>query len=64
MSKTILKIRRKSDGKILKDVINDSCDVHNIYDGDNLIICEKSWDVGYLESNGGFIESSEFEEVE
>ena len=41
MSKTVIKIRRKSDGKILTDVINDTCQVHNIYDGDELICSDK-----------------------
>lgn len=62
MSKTVIKIRRKSDGKILTDVINDACQVHNIYDGDELILSEKEWFIGYSEC-GGFMEHSEFEEV-
>ena len=63
MSKTVIKIRRKSDGKILTDVINDACQVHNIYDGDELILSDKEWMVGYSECNG-FFETSDFEEVE
>ena len=54
MSKTIIKIRRKSDGKILTDVINDACQVHNVYDGDELICSDKEWMVGYSECNGFF----------
>ena len=62
MSKTVIKIRRKTDGKILTDVINDACQVHNIYDGDNLILSEKEWLIGYSECDG-FFETSDFEEV-
>ena len=54
MSKTVIKIRRKSDGKILTDVINDACQVHNIYDGDELILSDNEWMVGYSECNGFF----------
>lgn len=65
MSKSIITIRRKSDGKILTDVINDSCQVHNIYDlknsefskddyingryDDKLIISDKDFNIGYEE---------------
>jgi hypothetical protein len=62
MSKTVIKIRRKTDGKILTDVINDACQVHNIYDGDNLILSEKEWFIGYSDRDG-FFETSDFEEV-
>lgn len=62
MSRTVIKIRRKSDGKILTDVINDACQVHNIYDGDELICSDHEWVVGYSE-NKGFFECSDFEEV-
>ena len=34
-------IKRKSDNKALIDLINDSCDVHNIFDGEVVV------DVGY-----------------
>ena len=54
MSRTVIKIRRKSDGKILTDVINDACQVHNIYDGDELILSDNEWMVGYSECNGFF----------
>ena len=63
MSRTVIKIRRKSDGKILTDVINDACQVHNIYDGDKLILSDNERMVGYSECNG-FFETSDFEEVE
>lgn len=62
MSKTVIKIRRKTDGKILTDVINDACQVHNIYDGDNLILSEKEWLIEYSECDG-FFETSDFEEI-
>ena len=62
MSKTIIKIRRKTDGKVLTDIINDACDVHNIYDGDELIVSEKAPFVGYFDN--AFDESSEFEEIQ
>ena len=62
MSRTVIKIRRKSDGKILTDVINDACQVHNIYDGDELILSDNECMVGYSECNG-FFETSDFEEV-
>ena len=62
MSRTVIKIRRKSDGKILTDVINDACQVHNIYDSDELICSDHEWVVGYSESKG-FFECSDFEEV-
>jgi hypothetical protein len=62
MSRTVIKIRRKGDGKILTDVINDACQVHNIYDGDELILSDKEWMVGYSDSEG-FLECSDFEEV-
>ena len=62
MSRTVIKIRRKGDGKILTDVINDACQVHNIYDGDELILSDKEWMIGYSESEG-FLECSDFEEV-
>lgn len=62
MSKTIITVRRKSDGKILKDVINDSCQVHNIYDGDELVESNKDYTIGYVEG-GGFLDWSDYEEV-
>ena len=62
MSRTVIKIRRKSDGKILTDVINDACQVHNIYDGDELILSDNEWMIGYSECKG-FFECSDFEEV-
>ncbi len=62
MSKTVIKIRRKTDGKILTDVINDACQVHNIYDGDNLILSEEEWLIGYSECDG-FFETSDFEDI-
>ena len=62
MSRTVIKIRRKSDGKILTDVINDACQAHNIYDDGILILREHEWNIGYSESKG-FFEWSEFEEV-
>ena len=62
MSRTVIKIRRKCDGKILTDVINDVCQVHNIYDGDELILSDKEWMIGYSEGEG-FLEYSDFEEV-
>ena len=63
MSKTILTIRRKSDGQLLTDVINDACHVHNIYDGDVLILSDYEWMVGYSEHEG-FRKESDFELVE
>ena len=63
MSKTILTIRRKSDGQLLTDVINDACQVHNIYDGDRLILSDYEWMVGYSEHEG-FREESDFELVD
>ena len=62
MSRTVIRIRRKRDGKILTDVINDSCQVHEIYDGDYLLISGKEYEIGYSESEG-FFETSDFEEV-
>lgn len=62
MSKSIIKIRRKSDNKILYDVINDSCQVHNIYDKYKLIGAFKEWEIDYI--NNDFLENSEYEEVE
>ena len=62
MSKTVINIRRKTDSKILTDVINDACQVHNIYDGDNLILSEKEWLIGYSECDG-FFETSDFEDI-
>lgn len=62
MSKSIIKIRRKSDDKILFDVINDSCLVHNIYDDSKLIGSFKEWEIDYM--NNDFLENSEYEEIE
>lgn len=62
MSKSIIKIRRKSDDKVLYDVINDACQVHNIYDNDKLIGSFKEWEIDYM--NNDFLENSEYEEIE
>lgn len=78
MSKSIITIRRKRDGKILTDVINDSCQVHNIYDlknsefskddyingryDDKLIISDKDFNIGY-EEGVGFYDWADFEVV-
>lgn len=62
MSKSIIKIRRKSDNKILYDVINDSCQVHNIYDKDKLIGAFKEWEIDYMDND--FLNDSPYEEIE
>lgn len=62
MSKSIIKIRRKSDDKVLYDVINDSCQVHNIYDNDKLIGSFNEWEIDYMYND--FLENSEYEEIE
>ena len=62
MSKSIIKIRRKSDDKILFDVINDSCQVHNIYDGNKLIGSFKEWEIDYVDND--FLKDSPYEEIE
>ena len=62
MSKSIIKIRRKSDNKILFDVINDSCQVHNIYNDDKLIGSFKEWEIGYMCND--FFKDSPYEEIE
>lgn len=62
MSKSEITIRRKSDGKVLKDIINDSCQVHNIYDGDTLVASEKDSTIGYIEGSG-FCDWSDYEEI-
>jgi hypothetical protein len=58
-----MKIRRKSDGKILTDIINDACQVHNIYDGDELVQSDYECVIGYAEDKG-FLETSDYEEVQ
>lgn len=62
MSKTIIEIRRKRDGKILRDEINDVCQTHNIYDGDVLVESDKDYNIGYFEGVG-FCDFSEYEEL-
>lgn len=62
MSKSIIKIRRKSDDKILFDVINDSCQVHNIYDDGKLIGSFKEWEIDYMDND--FLKDSPYEEIE
>ena len=62
MSTSIIKIRRKSDDKVLYDVINDACQVHNIYDNDKLIASFKEWEIDYM--NNDFLEDSPYEEIE
>ena len=62
MSKSIIKIRRKSDDKILFDVINDACQVHNIYDDGKLIGSFKEWEIGYMCND--FFKDSPYEEIE
>ena len=62
MSKSIIKIRRKSDDKILYDVINDSCQVHNIYDNDKLIGSFKEWEIDYMYN--AFLKDSPYEVIE
>lgn len=61
MSKSIIKIRRKSDNKILFDVINDACQVHNIYDDGKLIGSFKEWEIGYMCND--FFKDSPYEEI-
>lgn len=63
MSKTVMLIRRKSDGKLLTDIINDACQVHNIYDGETLLLAEKEYFIGYSEDKG-FDAESDYEEVD
>jgi hypothetical protein len=62
MSKSIIEIRRKRDGKILRDEINDACQTHNIYDGDVLVESNKDYNIGYSEWSG-FYDYSEYEEL-
>lgn len=62
MSKSIIEIRRKRDGKILRDEINDACQTHNIYDGDVLVESDKDYNIGYFEGVG-FCSFSEYEEL-
>jgi len=62
MSKSIIEIRRKRDGKILRDEINDACQTHNIYDGDVLVESDKDYNIGYIEGIG-FCSFSEYEEL-
>lgn len=62
MSKSIIKIRRKSDDKILFDVINDSCQVHNIFDDGKLIGSFKEWEIDYMDND--FLKDSPYEEIE
>jgi hypothetical protein len=62
MSKSIIKIRRKSDDKILFDVINDSCQVHNFYDDGKLIGSFNEWEIGYMCND--FFKDSPYEEIE
>lgn len=62
MSKSIIKIRRKSDNKILFDVINDSCQVHNFYDDGKLIGSFKEWEIDYMDND--FLKDSPYEEIE
>lgn len=62
MSKSIIEIRRKRDGKILRDEINDACQTHNIYDGDVLVESNKDYNIGYSEGVG-FYDFSEYEEL-
>ena len=62
MSKSIIEIRRKSDGKILRDEINDACQTHNIYDGDVLVESNKDYNIGYLKGVG-FFDFSKYEEL-
>ena len=56
-------IRRKSDNKLLTDIINDACQVHNIYDGETLLLSEKEWMIGYSEDKD-FDESSEYVQID
>ena len=62
MSKSIIKIRRKSDDKILFDVINDACQVHNIYDDGKLIGSFKEWEIDYMDND--FLKDSPYKEIE
>lgn len=63
MSKTLIIVRRKSDGKVFRDVVNDACQVHNIYDDDgNPVVQDHDYNIGYTEC-GGFLDWSDFEEV-
>lgn len=63
MSKSIIEIRRKRDGKLLRDEINDACQTHNIYDGNVLVESNKDYNIGYLEGEG-FCDDSEYELVD
>lgn len=62
MSTSTIKIRRKSDGKVFTDVINDACQVHSIHDGDVCVGSFNEWEIGYTEWNG-FATDSEYEEI-
>lgn len=63
MSKSVNKIRRKSDGKILIDIINDSCQVHNIFNNGKNIGSYYEWEIDYDECNQ-YRESSPYEFIE
>jgi len=47
MSYSLEIVKRKSDGKLLIDLVNNACDVHNIFDGDELVEVTKSWNISY-----------------
>ena len=64
MSYSLLKVRRKKDGKVLYDLITDSCDAHDLFDYDTKehIFGGMEWDIGYYMS--GFRPNSEYEKLE
>lgn len=43
-------VRRKSDGKVFRDIVNGMCNVHNIYDDDGTrIICDYDYNIANME---------------
>lgn len=63
MSKSIIKIKEKSTGKIFIDLINDTCDVHNLYDETRDFYGSfKSWELSYDYQT--FNAQSNFEELD
>lgn len=59
MSYDLINVRRRSDNKVFLDLINASCDVHHIFDGDILIDVDKEYN-----DIVGVNESSKYEEID
>lgn len=55
-------VKRKSDGKELIDVVKESCNTHNIFEGLECIASDKDYNIGYID--GKWADWAEFEDAD